>query len=107
MTSMKEDLRIKKQATRCPASRHSSCSRSAVNTRDERANLCGIGSAQSVIVAIITTLMLVALRGVAAQTTPASERRAEPPQSVRLYVFDCGTLHIPDVERFHLKKARK
>src|SRR5262249_38263162 len=61
-------------------------------------------SAQSVIVAVITTLMLVALRGVAAQATPASERRAEPPQSVRLYVFDCGTLHIPDIERFHLKK---
>jgi glyoxylase-like metal-dependent hydrolase (beta-lactamase superfamily II) len=61
-------------------------------------------SAQSVIVAVITALMLIALRGDAAQTTPAPESRAEPPQSVRLYVFDCGTLHIPDIGRFHLKK---
>jgi hypothetical protein len=57
-----------------------------------------------VIIAVITTLMLIAFRGVAAQTTPAPERRPEPPQSVRLYVFDCSTLNIPDIERFHLKK---
>ena len=36
------------------------------------------------------------------QTTPTRERRAETPRSVRLYVFDCGTLHIADMTRFRL-----
>ena len=39
-----------------------------------------------------------------AQTTPTRERTAETPGSVRLYVFDCGTLHIADIGRFRLKK---
>lgn len=61
-------------------------------------------SAHSVIIAGVTTLMLTALRGVADQTTPAPERRAEHPQSIRLYIFDCGTLHIADIGRFRLTK---
>src|SRR2546427_252558 len=32
------------------------------------------------------------------------EGRVPPPQSVRLYVFDCGTIHVPDPARFRLKK---
>jgi N-acyl homoserine lactone hydrolase len=39
-----------------------------------------------------------------AQTTPTRERRAETPRSVRLYVFDCGTLHIADIGRFRLTR---
>src|SRR2546426_12705988 len=39
------------------------------------------------------------------QGAPSSERRRPlPPPSVRLYVFDCGTLHIADLGRFQLKK---
>jgi len=35
----------------------------------------------------------------------AAERRAPPlPGSPRLYVFDCGTLHIADLSRFQLKR---
>jgi len=30
--------------------------------------------------------------------------RPRPPNSVRLYVFDCGTLHVADVGRFQLKR---
>ena len=34
----------------------------------------------------------------------AAEHRPAPlPQSVRLYVFDCGTLHVADLSRFQLK----
>jgi glyoxylase-like metal-dependent hydrolase (beta-lactamase superfamily II) len=41
----------------------------------------------------------------AEQTAPSAEYRAPPaPPSVRLYVFDCGTLHIADLGRFQLKK---
>ncbi len=37
-------------------------------------------------------------------TAPLSKGQAPPPQSVRLYVFDCGTLHIADTGRFGLKR---
>lgn len=41
----------------------------------------------------------------AGQGEPTSSRGplVEPPSSVRLYVFDCGTLHIADTGRFGLK----
>jgi glyoxylase-like metal-dependent hydrolase (beta-lactamase superfamily II) len=35
--------------------------------------------------------------------SPASNGRPKP-QPLRLYVFDCGTLHVADVGRFQLKK---
>lgn len=34
----------------------------------------------------------------------AAQRRAQPPESVRLYVFDCGRLEGGDVSRFRLKR---
>ena len=34
----------------------------------------------------------------------AQQRRAQPPQSLRLYVFDCGKLDIPDTSPYQLKK---
>jgi N-acyl homoserine lactone hydrolase len=37
-------------------------------------------------------------------TARLSKGQAPPPQSVRLYVFDCGTLHIADTGRFGLKR---
>lgn len=41
---------------------------------------------------------------VAAGRRAESSGRPKPPSSVRLYVFDCGTLHVADVGRFRLKK---
>jgi glyoxylase-like metal-dependent hydrolase (beta-lactamase superfamily II) len=35
---------------------------------------------------------------------PAQAKKAAPPKSVRLYVFDCGTLDIPDPSPYQLKK---
>jgi len=32
------------------------------------------------------------------------QRKAQPPKSVRLYVFDCGSLNIPDITPYQLKK---
>jgi hypothetical protein len=29
---------------------------------------------------------------------------AQPPQSLRLYVFDCGSLNIPDISPYQFKK---
>jgi glyoxylase-like metal-dependent hydrolase (beta-lactamase superfamily II) len=43
------------------------------------------------------------LRG-AGQAAPSAVRRGQPPRAVRLYVLDCGTLHIADLGRFALKK---
>jgi N-acyl homoserine lactone hydrolase len=39
----------------------------------------------------------------ACAASPTSES-AQTPRSLRLYVFDCGTLHVADVGRFQLKK---
>src|SRR5215469_1215426 len=38
------------------------------------------------------------------QAAPPAQHKAQPPRSVRLYVFDCGVLHNADMGRFNLKK---
>src|SRR5262245_2651899 len=35
---------------------------------------------------------------------PAQQRKAQLPKSPRLYVFDCGTLDIPDISVYQLKR---
>jgi len=35
---------------------------------------------------------------------PAQQRKATPPKSPRLYVFDCGSLDIPDISVYQLKR---
>jgi len=37
--------------------------------------------------------------------TAAQTRKAQPPVSVRLYVFDCGKLDIPDITPYQLTRA--
>src|SRR2546427_10264808 len=39
-----------------------------------------------------------------ADSAVAQQRKAQPPKSVRLYVFDCGSLNIPDTSPYQLKK---
>jgi N-acyl homoserine lactone hydrolase len=34
----------------------------------------------------------------------AQQRKAQPPKSLRLYVFDCGSLNIPDTSPYQLRK---
>jgi glyoxylase-like metal-dependent hydrolase (beta-lactamase superfamily II) len=46
---------------------------------------------------------MVAVAGGASWST-AQQRRAQPPPSVRLYVFDCGSLNIPDITPYQLTK---
>jgi N-acyl homoserine lactone hydrolase len=50
-----------------------------------------------------TTILLAAQSTVSAQTSSPSAQKAKPPRTVRLYVFDCGVLHNPDMGRFNLK----
>jgi N-acyl homoserine lactone hydrolase len=40
----------------------------------------------------------------AAGSATAQQRRAQAPNSVRLYVIDCGSLNIPDTSNYQLKK---
>ena len=47
-------------------------------------------------------LLAVVVHG-AGQSASSAVRRAVPPESVRLYVFDCGTLEGADMGRFRLK----
>jgi len=41
----------------------------------------------------------------ASQLATAQQRRAQLPNSVRLYVFDCGKLDIPDITPYQLTRA--
>jgi N-acyl homoserine lactone hydrolase len=38
------------------------------------------------------------------QSSSSAQHKAQPPRSVRLYVFNCGVLHNADMGRFNLKK---
>jgi N-acyl homoserine lactone hydrolase len=48
----------------------------------------------------VILLTILAMAGPAA----AQQRKAQAPDSVRLYVFDCGYLNIPDTSNYQLKK---
>jgi N-acyl homoserine lactone hydrolase len=48
---------------------------------------------------------LIVLLCVASALTSAQQRKAQPPSSVRLYVFDCGKLDIPDISPYQLTRA--
>ena len=47
-----------------------------------------------------TTLLAI----LAAASLAMGQPKAQPPKSVRLYVFDCGSLNIPDTSPYQLKK---
>jgi N-acyl homoserine lactone hydrolase len=57
----------------------------------------------NLIAILIAALVFATLPRAAAQTDPSPTRRAQPPRSLRLYVFDCGTIHVADLSRFSLK----
>jgi len=48
---------------------------------------------------------LVVLLCVTSALTSAQQRKPPPPSSVRLYVFDCGKLDIPDITPYQLTRA--
>ena len=48
---------------------------------------------------------LILLVCVTSAVTAAQQRTAQPPRLVRLYVFDCGKLDIPDITPYQLTKA--
>ncbi|HUE54415.1 MAG TPA: N-acyl homoserine lactonase family protein [Candidatus Udaeobacter sp.] len=56
------------------------------------------------LVAVAVALAFSVQARVAGQTKAAASHGTGLPQSLRLYVFDCGTLHITNTERFGLKK---
>jgi N-acyl homoserine lactone hydrolase len=64
----------------------------------------GTHTSRTQVVSIVLTLLVLMLFADAAGQIAPPSRRARPPRSVRLYVFDCGTLHIADTGRFRLKK---
>src|SRR6266849_9026265 len=39
-----------------------------------------------------------------ASSAAAQQRKPDAPKSVRLYVFDCGSLNIDDISRYQLKQ---
>jgi glyoxylase-like metal-dependent hydrolase (beta-lactamase superfamily II) len=57
-----------------------------------------------VMAAVVAVLVFAVLANGAGKTGSSPGHRAKPPQSVRLYVFDCGSLEDMDTGRFQLKK---
>ncbi len=51
-----------------------------------------------------STFVLALVLEAAALTALAQQHKAQPPKSVRLYVFDCGSLDIPDTTPYRLSK---
>ena len=54
--------------------------------------------------ALLPAISLAMLAG-AMNTAIAQQGHAQPPKSVRLYVFDCGLLNIVDPERFRVQRS--
>jgi N-acyl homoserine lactone hydrolase len=54
---------------------------------------------------MIRVRALIVLLCVASALTNAQQRKAQPPSSVRLYVFDCGKLDIADISPYQLTRA--
>lgn len=50
----------------------------------------------------VTALLLCTSANVRAQAAASAAQKAKPPQTLRLYVFDCGVLHNSDMGRFNL-----
>jgi N-acyl homoserine lactone hydrolase len=51
---------------------------------------------------VVLSLVVMAIVAVAALSMP--QHKAEPPKTLRLYVFDCGVIEGIDLERFNFKK---
>jgi glyoxylase-like metal-dependent hydrolase (beta-lactamase superfamily II) len=54
---------------------------------------------------ILRLIAAVACAVCASPLTHAQTRHAQPPKSIRLYVFDCGKLDIPDITPYQLTRA--
>ena len=53
---------------------------------------------------VFVALVIPATAQITAAGTAVTKNRAQPPKSVRLYVFDCGRLKVSDPVRFNFKK---
>jgi N-acyl homoserine lactone hydrolase len=86
-----------------PEGRTSNVERGTANAERRTKNVerCGLGPAA--VVALAATLLVAAVVQGAGQSGSSAARRAAPPESVRLYVFDCGTLEGADMGRYRLK----
>src|SRR6266481_484976 len=54
--------------------------------------------------AATAALILAGQAGRGSRAAPSDARSPRTPPSARLYVIDCGTLHIADMGRFQLRK---
>jgi glyoxylase-like metal-dependent hydrolase (beta-lactamase superfamily II) len=59
---------------------------------------------KAALITILAAVMLAAVGAAGSRQAPSLDRRAPPARSLRLYVLDCGTLHIADTGRFRLKR---
>jgi N-acyl homoserine lactone hydrolase len=57
-----------------------------------------------IFVAIAAVAFALHASGIGQATSPTTHRAPHPPPTVRLYVFDCGTLLVADLGRYQLKK---
>jgi N-acyl homoserine lactone hydrolase len=55
-------------------------------------------------VSIPKSVLLLLSAGLAASLSPAAVKHAKAPKTLRLYIFDCGTIHTTTVDAYSLKK---
>ena len=61
-------------------------------------------TSRSVIAALVAALVFAIVALGTGQSEPSPARPAQTPRPLRLYVFDCGTIHTADLSRFSLKR---
>ena len=77
--------------------------RRTANVERRTTNVERCGLVPAAVVALVAALLFAAVVHGAGQSASSAARRAGPPESVRLYVFDCGTLERADMGRYRLK----
>jgi N-acyl homoserine lactone hydrolase len=64
----------------------------------------GYNKPRLVVILLLGALGVISVHTAGHAASSREHRVPPPPPTVRLYVFDCGTLHIADLGRFQLKK---
>ena len=78
-------------ASTCPAAKTRICVMKSLRVR-------------FLVIAITIVFAFIAAAAGRPKAGPGALQKARPPQSLRLYVFDCGTLHNSDAARYRFKK---
>jgi hypothetical protein len=72
--------------------------------RGQRASMNELAREDSMSIRIVSAILAAAV-SVASDFAPANAQQPQPPQSLRLYVLDCGIITPPNVDNYGLKTS--